>query len=189
MVDVQKIQLEKTLTYVIRYTKYRYPVLAKMFFKKKQRIKLNYSERWKIWVEVPSSGILSLSSQRGRCRTTLLQDYRVQEYRLPSPPSIKCNVPCVRVSLGTIQNIPCATLKRRGSWVIAIYLSNYFKHLDYLRDVDERTVHCLVHFTAPESAVHVNPLIISSQNKNYWKMEFSVRSSSNRKCNVACQML
>ncbi len=28
----------------------------------------------------------------GRCRTTWLQDYRVQEYRPPSPPFIKCNV-------------------------------------------------------------------------------------------------
>jgi hypothetical protein len=42
--------------------------------------------------QVLPSGILSLSSQRGRCRTPRLQDYRVQEYRLPSPPSIKRNV-------------------------------------------------------------------------------------------------
>jgi hypothetical protein len=28
------VELEKTLTYDIRYTKYRYPVLAKMFLKK-----------------------------------------------------------------------------------------------------------------------------------------------------------
>jgi hypothetical protein len=42
-----------------------------------------------------------------------LQDYRVQEYRLPSPPSIKCNV--LRESLSEdSQNIPCATLKRIG---------------------------------------------------------------------------
>ncbi len=30
--------------------------------------------------------ILSLSAQRGRCRTSRLQDCRFQEYRLPSPP-------------------------------------------------------------------------------------------------------
>ncbi len=45
---------------------------------------------------------------------------RVQEYRLPSPLSIKCNV--LRESLSEDgQNIPCATLKSRGSWVISIY--------------------------------------------------------------------
>jgi hypothetical protein len=39
-----------------------------------------------------------------------------QEYRLPSPPSIKCNV--LRESLSEdSQNIPCATLKRRGLWL------------------------------------------------------------------------
>jgi hypothetical protein len=38
------------------------------------------------------SGILSLSSQRGPCRTLQLQDYTVQEYSLPSPPFIKCDV-------------------------------------------------------------------------------------------------
>jgi hypothetical protein len=44
---------------------------------------------------------------------TPLQDYRVQEYRLLSPPSIKCNV--LRGSLSEdSQNIPCTTLKRRG---------------------------------------------------------------------------
>ncbi len=33
-----------------------------------------------------------------------MQDYRVQEYRHPSPPSIKCNVPyCVKVSLRTFK--------------------------------------------------------------------------------------
>ncbi len=50
-----------------------------------------------------------------------LQDYRVQECRLPSPPSFKCNV--LRESLSVdSQNIPCATLKRRRSWVISVYL-------------------------------------------------------------------
>jgi hypothetical protein len=66
-----------------------------------------------------SSGILSLSAQGGRCRTSQLQDYRVQEYRLPSPPSFKCNL--LRESLFVdSQNIPCSTLERRGSWVISI---------------------------------------------------------------------
>ncbi len=56
-----------------------------------------------------------------RCRTSQLQDYRVQEYRLPSSPFFKCNV--VRESLSVdSQNIPCATLKRRGPWVISVYL-------------------------------------------------------------------
>jgi hypothetical protein len=45
-----------------------------------------------------------------------MQDFtvaRLQEFRLPSPPSIKCNV--LRESLSEYsQNIPCATLKRRG---------------------------------------------------------------------------
>jgi hypothetical protein len=41
------------------------------------------------------------------------------EYRLPSPPSIKCNV--LRKSLfEDSQNIPCATLKRRVSWGISM---------------------------------------------------------------------
>ncbi len=50
-----------------------------------------------------------------------MQDYRVQEYRLPSPRSYKCDV--LRESLSEdSQNIPCATLKRRGSGVISVYL-------------------------------------------------------------------
>jgi hypothetical protein len=40
--------------------------------------------------EIPASGILSLSAPRRRCRTSQLQDYRVQEYRLPCPSSFKC---------------------------------------------------------------------------------------------------
>ncbi len=43
-----------------------------------------------------------------------------KKYRLPSPPSVKCNV--LRESLcEESQNIPCATLKRRGSWFISIH--------------------------------------------------------------------
>jgi hypothetical protein len=50
-----------------------------------------------------------------------VEDYRVQEYRLPSPPPFKCNV--LRESLSVdSQNILCATLKRRGSLVISVYL-------------------------------------------------------------------
>ncbi len=70
-------------------------------------------------MEVPPSGILSLSAPRRRGRTSHLQDYRVQEYKLPSPPAF--NV--LRESLSVeSQNIPCATLKIRGSWVISVYL-------------------------------------------------------------------
>ncbi len=79
-------------------------------------------ERWRLQVEVPPLGVLSLFVPRRRCRTSLLRDYRVQEYRVPSPPSFKCNV--LRESLSVdSQNIPCATLKSSGSsWVIAVYL-------------------------------------------------------------------
>ncbi len=46
---------------------------------------------------------------------------RLQSTRVQTPLSIKCNV--LRKSLSEdSQNIPCATLKRRGSWVISIYL-------------------------------------------------------------------
>ncbi len=59
------------------------------------------------------SEILSLSSQRGRYRTTRLQAYRVQEYGLPSPPSFKCNV--LRKSLfEDCQNIPLRNTKEKG---------------------------------------------------------------------------
>ncbi len=45
---------------------------------------------------------------------------RQQEYKLPSPPTFKYNV--LRESLSVdSQNIPCATLKRKVSWVIAVY--------------------------------------------------------------------
>ncbi len=65
-------------------------------------------ERWRIEVEVPPSGILSLSAQRGRCRTSR---------------SFKCNVLREGLSVGS-QNIPCAKLNRRGSWVISVYLGS-----------------------------------------------------------------
>jgi hypothetical protein len=63
---------------------------------------------------------LSLSTQRSPWGTSRLQDYRVQEYRLP-PPTFKCNVLCESLSVDS-QNIPCTILKRRGSWVISVYL-------------------------------------------------------------------
>jgi hypothetical protein len=59
--------------------------------------------------------------------SALLQDYRVQSTRVPyilpcpPPPSFKCNVLYESLSVDS-QNIPCATLKRRGSWVISVYL-------------------------------------------------------------------
>jgi hypothetical protein len=46
---------------------------------------------------------------------------RLQSTRVQTPLSFKCNV--VRESLSVdSQNIPCAVLKRRGSWVISVYL-------------------------------------------------------------------
>jgi hypothetical protein len=52
-----------------------------------------------------------------------LQDYRVQEYRLPSPHALLNVMYCVSLSVDS-KNIPCATLKRRGSsWVIFVYIS------------------------------------------------------------------
>ncbi len=84
-------------------------------------------ERWRILVEVP----------RGFCHypprgvdaghhSCNLQDYRVQEYRLPSPPSFKCNV--LRESLSVdSQNIPCTKLKRKGSWINSVYISGRFE--------------------------------------------------------------
>jgi hypothetical protein len=83
--------------------------------------KVRIREMENIQVEVLPSGILSLSTERGRCRTSQVQDYRVQEYRLPSSLSFKCNVLRESRSVDS-QNIPCATLKRRGSWVISKYL-------------------------------------------------------------------
>jgi hypothetical protein len=62
---------------------------------------------------------LSLSSQRGRCSTLRLPDYRVQEFRLPSP--LLCTVLLESLSVDS-QNISWVTLKRSGSWVISIYL-------------------------------------------------------------------
>ncbi len=95
-------------------------------FKSRIPLPTQNPERWKIKVKVLvlllTSEILLLSSQRGRCSTSRLLDYRVsiQEYGLPSNSSFKCNV--LLESLSEVsQNIPGATLNRRGSWVISIW--------------------------------------------------------------------
>jgi hypothetical protein len=50
---------------------------------------------------------------------SVARHYRVRYKSTESP--LKCNV--LRESLSVdSQNIPCATLKRRGSWVISVYL-------------------------------------------------------------------
>jgi hypothetical protein len=67
----------------------------------------------------PTYGGFVTIAQMGRCRTSRLQDTGVQEYRLPSPPSFKCHLPVLRENLSVdSQNIPCATLKRRVSWLV-----------------------------------------------------------------------
>ncbi len=53
---------------------------------------------------------LEKRSSIGRLATmSLFQDYRVTEYRLPSPPSFRCNVMRESLSVDS-QNIPCPTL-------------------------------------------------------------------------------
>ncbi len=52
-----------------------------------------------------------------------LQSTRV---RLPSPPFFKCNLLRESHSVDS-QNIPCATLKRKGSWLISVrYISSVY---------------------------------------------------------------
>ncbi len=81
------------------------------------------TERWRIYVEVSPTGILSLSSQRGRCRTTRLQDHESARVQTPLSPSIKCIANVLRENLSEdSQNIPCETLQRQGSRVVFIYL-------------------------------------------------------------------
>ncbi len=58
---------------------------------------------------------------------------RLQEYRLPSPLFFKCNVLRESIFVDS-QNVPCATRKRRGSWVISIYL-RYFVSGLFLKSV------------------------------------------------------
>ncbi len=49
---------------------------------------------------------------------TVARLYRVQQYTLPYPPSFKCSSAWESLCI----YIPCATLKRRGSWVSSTYL-------------------------------------------------------------------
>jgi hypothetical protein len=66
---------------------------------------------------ISRGGIVTIRTERS------MQDVmvaRLQSTRVQTPPSIQCNV--LRESLSVdSQNIPCATLKRRGSWVISVY--------------------------------------------------------------------
>jgi hypothetical protein len=74
-------------------------------------------------VEIPPSGILFLEALMQNITVARLKSTRLQNPPpLPPPPYFKCNV--LRESLSVyIQNIPCATLKRKGSWVvISVYL-------------------------------------------------------------------
>jgi hypothetical protein len=49
-------------------------------------------------------------------------DYRVQEYRLPSPPPPLNVMYCASVSVDSQKNTLGTTLRRRESWVISVYL-------------------------------------------------------------------
>jgi len=53
--------------------------------------------------------------------SNVVQDYRVQEYRLPSPPLLDVMY-YVRVSEDSQIFLALPTLKRKKSWVIFIYL-------------------------------------------------------------------
>ncbi len=67
----------------------------------------------------------------------MLQDYRVQEYRLPSPPFFKCIV--LRESLSVdSQNIPCAILKRKKWWIISVYL--WFEQIRILPSTSKKKI-------------------------------------------------
>ncbi len=64
------------------------------------------------------SGSATLDAGRHSSKTT--------EYRYKSTDSVftsfKCNELRESLSVVDSQNIPCATLKRRGSWIISVYL-------------------------------------------------------------------
>ncbi len=78
------------------------------------------SERWRIYVEV------SYLREFGHCPQTgvdaKLQSTRVQTPLFPVLKMYRGNVLRESHFLDS-QNIPCATLKRRGSWVISIHIS------------------------------------------------------------------
>ncbi len=71
---------------------------------------------------------------------------KIKEYRLPSPPSFKCNV--LRESLSVdSQNIYCTTVKRRDSWVISVYLcliqiynTVFYREKNVLRELNKAYV-------------------------------------------------
>ncbi len=75
---------------------------------------------------------VTLRTEASMQDVTVARLQRVQEYRLPSPPSFKCNV--LRESLSVdSQNIPCATLKRGGRVCISLVSANIFhSHLSLL---------------------------------------------------------
>jgi hypothetical protein len=73
---------------------------------------------------------------RRNCETT---EYKSTDSL--SPPSFKCNV--LRESLSVdSQNIPCATLKRRESWVISVCM---YLCPDHRERIKESTVYCHQH--------------------------------------------
>ncbi len=74
---------------------------------------------------------MSLSAQRGRCRTSRLQDFRVQEYRLPSPPSFKCTV--LRESLCRQSKYSLRNTKEKGGIVGNLCIS-LGKNEGYVKD-------------------------------------------------------
>jgi hypothetical protein len=78
-------------------------------------------------VEVLPSGIfvsiLTEGSVQDVTVAKLQSTYRVP-YKVPSPHSLKCNVRLESLSVDS-QNIPGATLKRRGSWVISVSIRKY----------------------------------------------------------------
>jgi hypothetical protein len=68
----------------------------------------------------PTFGDFVTISTEGSMQEVTVARLQVQEYRLPSPPSLKCNVLRESFSVDS-QNIPCAALKRRMSWVISLH--------------------------------------------------------------------
>jgi hypothetical protein len=76
--------------------------------------------RWSISRGPTFEDFVTIRTERSMQDLTVarLQSTRVQT---PLSPSFKCNVLRESLSEGS-QNIPCATLKRRGSYVISVYL-------------------------------------------------------------------
>jgi hypothetical protein len=97
-----------------------------LFFKATLTLGCQPSEETLLKLAWPPSESISRGSAFGDFVTIYregsMQDFRVQEYRLHSSLSF-FNSNVLRESLSVdSQNIPCATLKRRGgSWVFSIY--------------------------------------------------------------------